>query len=196
MNDIFEQLEQNPDFVLANGAHVEVKAKRDESGAQVISAIFIAFPRDANIPLGGITARNLREIPLDFLRYEARSPERMLELSTEKEKELLMLLKNYPSSPGRVPIKPIFGAAIAYFYEKFLSQKPYKPNIALSSILEAPVKTIATRVATARANGFLESGQTRRSGGTARGSLTPKGKEEILKWLSPSDFDYGAKNEH
>lgn len=193
MKDLFEQLERSPDLVLPNGAHVEVKTRQDKSGAQVISGIFIAFPRGAEVPLGGITARTLREIPLDFLRYEARSPERKLELSAEKEEELLMLLKNYPSSPGRVPINPIFGAAIAYFYEKFLSQKPYKPNIALSSVLETPVRTIATRVATARANGFLESGQTPRSGGTARGSLTPKGKDEILKWLRPSDFDYGAK---
>ncbi len=193
MKDVFEELEGGPDLVLPNGAHVEVKTRQDDSGAQVISGIFIAFPRGTKVPLGGITARTLRELPLDFLRYEARSPVRELELTTEQEKRLLMLLKNYPSSPGRVPINPIFGAAIAYFYEKFLSQKPYKPNVALSSVLETPVRTIATRVATARANGFLESGETPRSGGTARGSLTPKGKDEILKWLRPSDFDYGEK---
>lgn len=193
MDDIIQQLEQSPDLVLHNGAHVEVKTRRDDSGAQVIAGIYLAFPRDKKVPLGGITARTLREIPLDFLRYEAQSLGRRLELTIEQEERLLMLLRNYPSSPGRVPINPIFGAAIAYFYEKFLSQKPYKPNVALSSILGTPVRTIATRVATARANGYLDSGKTPRSGGSARGSLTPKGKDEILKWLRPNDFDYGVE---
>jgi hypothetical protein len=193
LNDILEPLERGPDVVLSNGAHVEVKTQKDSSGARVISGIYIAFPRGAAIPVGGITARTLRELPLEYLRHETEELKRELQLPPEQEKGLLDLLRNYPSSPGSVPILPIYGAAIAYFYEKFLNQKPYKPNVALSSVLETPVRTIATRVATARANGFLESGQTRRSGGSARGALTPRGKDEILKWLRPSDFDYGLE---
>jgi hypothetical protein len=191
LREKFREIELHPDFVLSNGAFVEVKATRDQSGSNVISEIYIAFPRGKEIPLGGITARVLRELPLDYLRHETGSTQRELELTPEQEERLLMLLKNYPSSPGRVPVLDIYGAATAYFYEKFLNQKPYKPNVALSSVLETPVTTIAKRVATARTNGFLDSGQTPRSGGTARGTITPKAKAEVLKWLRPSDFDYG-----
>ena len=170
---------------------MNVKATLDKSGGSVISEIHIAFSPDTEVPLGGITARVLRELPLDYLRHETRSHQRDLKLTSDQEERLLSLLRNYPSSPGRVPILDIYGAATAYFYEKFLTQKPYKPNVALSVALETPVRTIAKRVATARTNGFLESGQTPRSGGTARGTITPKAKAEILKWLIPSDFDYG-----
>lgn len=192
MDDRQRQIETGPDLVLPNGAHVEVKTRKDSSGARVISGITIAFPRGTEIPPGGITARTLRELPLEYLRYETGDLKRQLQLSSDQEEGLFDLLRNYPSSPGSVPILPIYGAAIAYFYEKFLNQKPYKPNVALSSVLGTPVRTIATRVATARANGFLESGQTPRSGGSARGALTPRGKDAILKWLQPSDFDYGV----
>jgi hypothetical protein len=193
LKDEFREIRLHPDFTLSNGALVEVKATRDKSGSNVISSIRIEFPKGMEIPLGGITARVLRELPLDYLRHETGSNRRELVLTSEQEERLLMLLKNFPSSPGRVPILDIYGAATAYFYEKFLNQKPYKPNVALSAALETPVTTIAKRVATARANGFLESGQKPRSGGTAKGALAPKGKKEILKWLRPSDFDYGAQ---
>lgn len=193
MNDRQRQIEIGPDLVLPNGAHVEVKTRIDSSGARVISELHIVFPKNKEVSTGGITARTLRDLPLEFLRLETGGPKRQLELAADQEERLLDLLRNYPSSPGRVPILPIYGAAIAYFYEKFLNEKPYKPNVALSSTLGTPVRTIATRVATARVNGFLESGQTPRSGGSARGALTPKAKDEILRWLRAGDFEYGAK---
>lgn len=191
LREILREVEQDPEHVLSNGAHVEIKTRKDMSGSRVISEMKVSFPRNREIPLGGITARVLREIPLDYLLHEFRPPEQTLRLNRDEERHLLALLKNYPSSPGRVPVPPIYSAAVAYFYEKFTNEKPYQPNVALSNVLETPVRTIATRIQTARRNGFLESGQTPRRGGKARGGVTAMAKDEILRWLGMNNFQDG-----
>lgn len=187
MGEFLREIESSPELVLPSGAHVEVRTSQDKSGCRVISKISISFPRAREVPVGGITARILREIPLDYLLHESGSPGRTLELNSDEEDRLLALLGTYPRSPGRVPISPIYPAATAYFYEKFMNEKPYRPNVALSTALETPVRTIATRIQTARRNGFLESSQTPRSGGRARGRVTPKARDEILIWFQQNN---------
>lgn len=178
------------DYVLSNGALVDVKTRRDKTGANVISELHVLFPKSAPVPPGGLTARSLREIPLGFLANEAHAPEPKIKLDPKREEKLLELLHQYPRSPGRRPIDPLFLAATAYFYEKFLSQKPYTPNATLAEVLDVPVRTIGTRVAKARSTGYLGKGESARLGGGGRGSLTPSAVKLI------SQFFEGKVDEH
>ena len=180
----------NADYVLSNGAMVEVKTRRDEAGANVITELHVVIRRGKPVPLGGITARVLREIPLAYLANEAHAPQARLALNARDEALLLDLLRAYPSAQGRNPIKSIYLAATAYFYEKYLRQKPYTPNTTLSEVLDVPVRTVSTRVAKARSSGYLEKGATARLGGGGRGSLTPTAVRVIEEFLR------GQENEH
>jgi len=174
---------QRHDIVLESGALVEIKARKDALGANVISELHVVFPADQEVPRGGITTQLLREIPLAFLLNEVHAQKRTLRLSEHQEKLLLELLRNFPSSPGRAPIAPIYPASVAYFYEKFLSQKPYQPIATISDVLGVPARTIGTRVAKARSLGFLLSGETIRTGGRARGNLSTTAQTVITEYL-------------
>ena len=180
----------HPDLLLHSGAAVEVRTRRDPSGANVVSEIRVRFPRDKEIPLGGITSNVLREIPLSYLTNEAHSPKRHLDLSEAEEDVLLHLLRNYPSSPGRVPVEAIYPAATAYFYEKFLGEQPYLPNVALGNALGVPVRTISTRVSKARSLGYLQTGTTTRVGGRARGALTANAVDVVERYLKEQQDEH------
>jgi hypothetical protein len=176
-----------PDFVLSNGALVEFKTRRDKTGAAVVTRIEIWFPKGAEIPLGGINSSTLREIPLSYITSTLNVKKRILELTPAEEEQLLELLRDYPSSPGRVPVDPVYLAATAYFFEKFMGQEPYNPNVALSAELGVPVRTITTRVGKARSLGFLMTGTTTRVGGQARGALTYTAQQELLRFLGKTN---------
>jgi hypothetical protein len=175
--------EDSPDLVLSNGALVEFKTRKDRTGAAVVSRLEIWFPEGAEIPIGGINSASLREVPLSYITSTLNAQTRILELSAAQEEELLNLLRNYPSTPGRVAIDPVYLAATAYFFEKFMGEDPYKPNVSLSRELGVPVRTITTRVAKARSLGFLITGTTTRVGGTARGALTITAQQELSRYL-------------
>lgn len=181
---------QEHDLVLESGALVKIKARRDAMGANVICELQVAFPTGREVPLGGITTQVLREIPLAFLLNELHAQTRALRLSENHENLLLNVLRNFPSSPGRVPIGAIYPASVAYFYEKYLSQKPYQPIVTLSDVLGVPARTMGTRVAKARSLGYLTSGATIRSGGRARGKLSATAKKIITEYLKELEDEY------
>lgn len=171
------------DLVLSNGAVVEFKLAKDATGAAVIRRLEVWIPAGTPIPLGGITANTLREIPLSTITSSLASNWRSLELSREQEDLLVHRLRNYPRRPGRSEVPQIFLAATAYFFEKFLNEWPHSPHQALAKMLGVPVETIRSRVNKARSKGFLTTGATRRSGGRARGSLSEMARIEIERYL-------------
>ena len=190
------QLGNDSDYVLTNGARVDFKVRYDASGSAAVSELRVYFPRTSDLPVGGITAKTLREIHIgEILRHwntqghDALAPQGY-RLKKSDEDALLHALHNYPTNLGRAETPPIFLASTAYFYAKLLRENPRTPNVKLSELLDTPIRTINTRVSKARAAGFLESGDRNRVGGRGRGYLTPMAIEEISKFLR------GINDEH
>jgi hypothetical protein len=190
------QLGNESDYVLANGARVDFKVRYDTSGGAAISELRVYFPRSIDIPAGGISANTLREIHIgELLRHwNARGYDAVLpqgnQLSKDDEDALLHALHNYPANLGRAETPPIFLASTAYFYAKLLRENPRTPNVKLSELLEIPIRTINTRVSKARAAGFLESGDRTKVGGRGRGYLTPMAVEVISRFLEGVNDEY------
>lgn len=190
------QLGNNSDYVLTNGARVNFKVRYDTTGGAAVSELRVYFPPPIDIPVGGITANTLREIHIgELLRHWNSQGHDVLasqgqRLNKSDEEALLHALHNYPTNLGRTETPPIFLASTAYFYAKLLRENPRTPNVKLSELLETPIRTINTRVSKARAEGFLESGDRNRVGGRGRGYLTPMAIEEISKFLK------GINDEH
>lgn len=191
-----KQLDSNSDYVLANGARVDFKVRYDSSGGAVVSELHIYFPKNLNVPVGGISANTLREIQIgEILRHwnfqgKNSLPPRELTLKQNDEEALLHALHNYPTNLGRRETPPIFLASTAYFYAKLLREHPRTPNVKLAELLEIPIRTVNTRVSKARAAGFLESGDGNRVGGRGRGYLTQTATQEISHFLK------GVNSEH
>jgi hypothetical protein len=190
------QLGNDSDYVLTNGARVDFKVRYDTSGGAAVSELRVYFPPTIDIPVGGITANTLREIHIgELLRHWNSQGHDVLipqghRLNKSGEEALLHALHNYPTNLGRTETPPIFLASTAYFYAKLLRENPRTPNVKLSELLEPPLRTINTRVSKARTAGFLESGDRNRVGGRGRGYLTPMAIEEISKFLK------GINDEH
>lgn len=190
------QLGNDSDYVLTNGARVDFKVRYDTSGGAAVSELRVYFPQTIGLPVGGISANTLREIHIGvLLRHWNNNDHGFLvpqghRLNKSDEEALLHALHNYPANLGRTETPPIFLAGIAYFYAKLLRENPRTPNVNLSELLEMPIRTINTRVSKARAAGFLESGDRTRVGGRGRGYLTPMAIEQISKFLK------GINDEH
>ena len=184
------------DLVLSNGALVDFKVRHDASGAVVISELHIYFPRGEAIPSGGIGANTLREIHIgEVIRRWHETPESFLnsqafKLSPEDEDDLLHVLRNYPSNTGRGGTPPIFLAALAFFYSQTLRKNPKSPNIELARLIGTPIRTVNTRVAKARQEGFLSTGVQTTVGGRARGLLTETAKQTITDYFERSDSEH------
>ena len=163
---------------------VEVKFGEDKSGARVLREIKYFLPEDNTVPLGGIRARDIRNISLwSLLREDYKDSG--YPLPDEDEERLFSLVRDrYPSKPGRVPIPEIYLASIAYFYDKNLRSNPYNPNSALAGALGVPQRTIVGRVKKARSLGLISVGEVSPSGGRARGGLTDKSIKIIQEYLS------------
>jgi len=184
---------KRPDLVLSNGAIVEFKVTRDESGAVVVSRLEISFPDPSAIPPGGITANTIREIPLSQLTNAMNLEDpyrREFRLSGMAEKDLLQLLRHYPKSTGGKPVPQIYPAAMAYLFERVLSEKPLNPNVALSELLGIPAETVATRLKRARTLGLLLRGERPRPGGNARGVLSGSAKAELLRFSKGEGYEH------
>ena len=184
---------KRPDLVLSNGAIVEFKVTRDETGAVVVSRLEIFFADPSAIPPGGITANSIREIPLSQLTktMNLESPYRLeFRLSGTVERDLLQLLRHYPRSTGGKPVPQIYPAAMAYLFERVLSEYPLSPNVALSELLGVPVETVATRLKRARALGFLLRGEKPRPGGNARGVLSDTAKAELQRFSKEQGYEH------
>ena len=180
-------LPQRSDLVLPNGAIVEFKVRRDEAGAVVICRLEVFFPDPASIPLGGITAKSIREIPLSEITKTMNldSPKGLsYRFSSSEEKDLVELVRRYPRSTGGKPVPLIYPAAMAYLFERMLDEQPVNPNVALSNLLEVPAQTVSTRLKRARALGFLLKGLKPRSGGTARGITSESARGQIREFLA------------
>lgn len=183
------QLGPDSDYMLSNGARVNFKVAHDASGGAVISEIHVFFPRAFEIPVGGISAKTLRELQIgELLKHwnahrSSRSNLSGILLSQDEEEALLHALHNYPANTGRTGTPSIFLASTAYFYAKTLGENPRNPNAELAELLRVPIRTINTRVSKARSAGFLESGDRGQVGGRARGYLTPSAISEIQQFL-------------
>lgn len=163
---------------------VEVKFGEDKSGARVLREIKYFYPEDDTVPLGGIGARDIRNISLwNLLKEDYKDTG--YSLPAEDEDRLFRLVQDsYPSKPGRVPIPEIYLASIAYFYNKNLRSNPQNPNFALAGALGVPHRTVVGRVKKARSLGLISVGEVSPSGGRARGSLTDKAIKIIEEYLS------------
>ena len=162
---------------------IEVKFGEDSSGARVLREIKYFYPDDT-VPLGGIGARDIRNISLWGLLKEDYK-DSGYSLPAEDEDRLFRLVRDsYPSKPGRVPIPEIYLASISYFYDKNLRSNPQNPNSVLAAALGVPHRTMVGRVKKARSLGLISVGEVSPRGGRARGSLTDKSIKIIQKYLS------------
>jgi hypothetical protein len=190
---IMSQMPKRPDLVLSNGAIVEFKVTRDQDGAVVVSRLEVSFPDSSAIPPGGITAQTIREIPLSQLTKAMNldDPHRQqFRLPALAEKDLDQLLRHYPKSTGGKPVPRIYPAAMAYLFDRVLSEKPLNPNVAISELLGIPVETVATRLKRAKALGFLLRGENPRKGGNARGILSESAKAELLRFSEEEGHEH------
>ena len=187
------QIPKRPDLVLSNGAIVEFKVTRDQGGGVVVSRLEIFFPDPSDIPPGGITANTIREIPLSQLTKSINLDDRDhhgFRLPEMVEKDLVQLLRHYPKSTGGKPVPEIYPAAMAYLFERVLSENPLNPNVALSQLLDVPVQTVATRLKRANTLGFLLRGEKPRKGGNARGILSESAKAELLRFSEEEGHEH------
>lgn len=162
---------------------IEAVIGEDPSGARVITEIRYFYPDSDAVPVGGINAKDVRNISFWSLIKDSYQ-DAGYSLTTEEEERLVVLIRDYyPSNPGRVPVPDIYLAGIAYLFDKQLRDTPRNPVAILADSLGVPVRTLTTRMKKVRSLGYLSSGVPT-PGGNARGNLTSKAVEAIKNYLS------------
>jgi len=155
----------------------------DISGARVLTGIRYYYPEGDTVPLGGITARKLRDISYWSLLKNSYEDSNST-LSPEEEERLLILVRDhYPSKPGRVPIPEIYLAGMAYLFDKHLRTTPRNPVASLAETLGLSPRTVAQRIRKAKSLGHITTGVAI-PGGKARGQLSTTAEEIIRDHLS------------
>jgi hypothetical protein len=179
-----ESVDRLADFELENGVLLEVKVRRDELGTPVISELRFFSQNRTPLPVGGITAKTLKEVNFEQILLHHFQMDSSIELSTKDRARLLKYLKTGMEFSGRTGFPKHFYAALAYFYVETYERFPKEPTAKLVEILDIPKRTLINRLAVARKLELLTQQSVDRPTGKAGGSLTSEAWDLIQGYLS------------
>jgi hypothetical protein len=171
--------QRESDFILSDGAFLNIKINNDVNGTPVISSLHIFFPNKRRIPSGGITASTFRNIRFEDLFIEYFRREKEIDQSPYERKEIIKYLRNVSLPSGRTAYPPEYYAAISFLYLDQFKLTPMDPTSQLASLLNLPKRTVVNRLATARKLGLLSQNSPHGPSGRAGGSLTDKGLKAL-----------------
>ena len=171
------------DAVLSNGVEVNFKVSLDPQGTVVISSLHFDFPKGVKIPTGGIGALQLREVSINYLMAMWFEESSSSYLNKNQRTSLIeFLLREWPNG-GRQGLPDAYYAGLSYLYVEFAERSPRNPTAELAKYLQAPSKTVSSRLTQARKLGVLSPSQKNKSSGRASGSLTKYGKKLVTEIL-------------
>ncbi len=174
---------KQPDLVLSNGVEVNFKVSMDLQGNAVISSLHFDFPKGVKIPTGGIGASQVREVSINNLMAMWFEESSSSYLNKKQRASLVeFLLREWPNG-GRQGLPDGYYAGLSYLYVEFAEKNPRNPTAELAKYLQAPAKTVSTRLTQARNLGVLSPSQKNKSSGKASGSLTKYGKKLVTEIL-------------
>jgi hypothetical protein len=172
----------SPDFVLSNGACVEVKAGVDINGKPVIKSLEIYFSRGMRqIPEGGISQKILNEIDLNLaITAEIKSE------SGLADKRVIADLERFVTDgfnrAGRTPVDEDAYTALSFLYLEACKTNPGNPNAHLASRFGIERGTMIARLAKAKRLGILDYQAGEKPSGRAGAQLSDHG-EKLIKEL-------------
>jgi len=170
---------QQADLVTSSGVEVNFKVSTDLLGNAVITSLHLDFPKGGEIPVGGIGAAELREISINNLLAMWFEESSSSYLNKQERSTLLKFLTRKWPNGGRQGLPEHYYAGLAYLYVEYSEKNPRNPTAELAKSLDAPVKTISTRLTQARKIGVLSSSQVKASTGRANGKVTKQGKKLV-----------------
>lgn len=166
---------QQSDFVLSDGTHLNIKIDNDKNGTPVISSLHFHFPNKKVIPQGGISASTLREVRFEDLFREYFKHIEETKSNPYERKLIIKFLKIAYLSAGRTTLPPEYFAAISYLYLEQFKITPKDPTNQLAILLGIPKRTVLYQLATARKLGLLSQNSPHGPSGRAGGSFTAEG---------------------
>jgi DNA-binding MarR family transcriptional regulator len=174
------------DLVLSNGAEVNFKVAKDETGAPVVSSLEISFPAGFPVPQGGVSSATLREITMRELLSIWFAESSRSFLGSEEEKILWRVLREQQGPSGRRGLSETYYSCLAYLYVRQCEISPTSPTSEIAEKLQVSPKTISTRLAQAKKLGVLSSSAQNSTQTRAGGEVTPLGKKLVLKLVKES----------